>query len=537
MKKKIINGILLVAFLVAASSAFVSCKDNDADSQTELLGKIADLQNQINNLKGTVGPQGDKGETGDTGATGATGEKGEKGDKGDPGEKGADGKDFDSAPIIAKLDSLADVVAKLNPEANDYATVTYVNEEINKIKEELKKIEETIKVLNSAAITGIEINKITNPLFGFDTPFGLESKLLIALYGEVKKDVWFTNPITGVRELVAEAGKVTNGFAGNVYVTVNPFTTDFSGKILKLVNTAGQAAPASMSALEASNVVLTRDASGLYKVSATVSESNINNEEIAFNLMPDDLQGLKNDIVNTLKERTKERMLELANEIYTILTSHTFNLYALEANWEDGNYRSKADINLISVKPFSFDFDLADAANYYEGTEDAMTALEVLEEYVVNVGATKQENRQKIWKFLNKVNPWAKKALDNVNFLVQPTLLIEEDGNVIHPAVGTTVSTFTRFRAGVINLMPTSWSGELIAPAYKKFVGVIEVDGNKSSEELAKVNVGNVGKLVDGNVTEIPLTIEAGKTYKIQYTAIDYSGRVKNLFYNIRATK
>ena len=29
MKKKIINGILLVALVFATSSAFVSCKDND----------------------------------------------------------------------------------------------------------------------------------------------------------------------------------------------------------------------------------------------------------------------------------------------------------------------------------------------------------------------------------------------------------------------------------------------------------------------------------------------------------------------------
>jgi hypothetical protein len=42
MKKKIINGILLVALVFATSSAFVSCKDNDSDVQTELLGKIAE---------------------------------------------------------------------------------------------------------------------------------------------------------------------------------------------------------------------------------------------------------------------------------------------------------------------------------------------------------------------------------------------------------------------------------------------------------------------------------------------------------------
>ena len=36
MKKKIFNGILLVVILFAASSAFVSCKDTDADVRKEL---------------------------------------------------------------------------------------------------------------------------------------------------------------------------------------------------------------------------------------------------------------------------------------------------------------------------------------------------------------------------------------------------------------------------------------------------------------------------------------------------------------------
>ena len=64
MKKKIINGILAAAILVAAPSAFVSCKDNDADLRTELLGKIADLRNQLNEIEKQVGPQGPAGKDG-----------------------------------------------------------------------------------------------------------------------------------------------------------------------------------------------------------------------------------------------------------------------------------------------------------------------------------------------------------------------------------------------------------------------------------------------------------------------------------------
>jgi hypothetical protein len=84
--------------------------------------------------------------------------------------------------------------------------------------------------------------------------------------------------------------------------------------------------------------------------------------------------------------------------------------------------------------------------------------------------------------------------------------------------------------------MPTSWTAELVAPAYKKFVAVIEMDGKKVDADN-EINSGLLGQIVDGSVKEIPLQIEAGHVYKIQYTAIDYSGRIKNLYYNIRGTK
>ena len=62
MKKKIINGILLVAMLFAATTSFVSCKDNVDDeilpvyaqltqTKNELSGRIATLEGQIGTLQ------------------------------------------------------------------------------------------------------------------------------------------------------------------------------------------------------------------------------------------------------------------------------------------------------------------------------------------------------------------------------------------------------------------------------------------------------------------------------------------------------
>jgi hypothetical protein len=41
--------------------------------------------------------------------------------------------------------------------------------------------------------------------------------------------------------------------------------------------------------------------------------------------------------------------------------------------------------------------------------------------------------------------------------------------------------------------------------------------------------------VVDGTVKEIPLTAEAGKTYKVTYEAIDFFGKVRKNEYTIVA--
>ena len=118
MKKKIINGILAAAILIAAPSAFVSCKDNDADLRTELLGKIADLRDQLDKIEKQVGPQGPAGQDGKNGKDGkdgsvvTIGDNGNwfidgvdtkvpaKGEKGDPGEQGKPGENGTIGSVI-----------------------------------------------------------------------------------------------------------------------------------------------------------------------------------------------------------------------------------------------------------------------------------------------------------------------------------------------------------------------------------------------------------------------------------------------------
>ena len=99
--------------------------------------------------------------------------------------------------------------------------------------------------------------------------------------------------------------------------------------------------------------------------------------------------------------------------------------------------------------------------------------------------------------------------------------------------------------AGVkkLTLYPTTYTLELLAPAYKKFVAVTDVfdaNGNNVPDPDyvglgKKANNGtNLGKVVSGDVLCTLGTLEEGHIYEITYTAIDYFGKVSLKKYYVR---
>ena len=80
--------------------------------------------------------------------------------------------------------------------------------------------------------------------------------------------------------------------------------------------------------------------------------------------------------------------------------------------------------------------------------------------------------------------------------------------------------------SGTVTLLPTSYTLELFAPTFKKFVAVSNVwdaDGNAVPAEVATANTGNMKQVISGNTT-VQLTGKANYTYEISYCAVDYHG-------------
>lgn len=122
-----------------------------------------------------------------------------------------------------------------------------------------------------------------------------------------------------------------------------------------------------------------------------------------------------------------------------------------------------------------------------------------------------------------KVNPLLKKVsskIGSANKMLQPTILyLDQNGNP------NTLSTIggrlgTRFvGTGATTLYATSWTAELLAPAYKKSISVLE-----KGATVTLTNGKSAAEPFAGSVNKVIFNATKAGTYTIVYKAVDYSG-------------
>ena len=254
MKKKIINGILLVAMLFAATTSFVSCKDNVDDeilpvyaqlTQTKndlstrissLEGQIASLQSELNNVNADVTTI-----------------------KGQIAELQSDVNDLKSR-LAAVESQIATLSADVDNIKNDMqaidARLTLVEEVISKISEFLAK----------GMVTEIAVNQTVNDAIGTINLPGVNVKMLAALFGDnqtyIEKfpaagkdynvdpngDFLDASDIAGAKFIELSEDYITkpNGNAGKFFFTANSMdksTFNIKDWTLTLEDSKGTVAP------------------------------------------------------------------------------------------------------------------------------------------------------------------------------------------------------------------------------------------------------------------------------------------------------
>lgn len=224
-----------------------------------------------------------------------------------------------------------------------------------------------------------------------------------------------------------------------------------------------------------------------------------------------------------------------------------------ELEWVDPNHKTNIE-DLKGVKVTVNNIAFEAGAVKYNTTRQAVTVTVSMKEFnniidqvnsqVGNMLGTVENLANKVNKFestidgnfINRVNNYIHKCnywLDNANKFLQPAMFATDGNNWVKlPTIasGATYVKMTNGKANVL-LLPTSYTLEYLAPAYKKYITVKDPSG-------ATVTGENIGKVISGNIHKAGFTATKEGVYTITYDAVDYTGgKAKTKTFFIKVVK
>ena len=165
---------------------------------------------------------------------------------------------------------------------------------------------------------------------------------------------------------------------------------------------------------------------------------------------------------------------------------------------------------------------LADVNGKIESVED-----------VLNTAKDKVQNG--LNKYLDKLNRGMCKLVNSFNDALQPTMLVSTtDGFARLSSIKGAPTTIDKASAVFV---PTSFTAEILAPAYQKFVAVTkayDANGNEDLDAAKAANTGDFATVLPGGTRAVQFNGKSGYTYEVTYSAIDFSGFIANTKYYVR---
>ena len=266
-----------------------------------------------------------------------------------------------------------------------------------------------------------------------------------------------------------------------------------------------------------------------------------------------DTSSLKWKDLNHIADINQTVKVDVPDASTMTINDHKVHINASgELDWVDPNNRTNIeDLKGVKVTVNNITFDAG--AVTYKTKEQAVTVTVSMAEFnkiidqvnsqVGNMLGTVENLANKVNKFestidgnfINRVNNYIHKCnywLDNANKFLQPAMFATDGNNWVKlPTIasGATYVKMTNGKANVL-LLPTSYTLEYIAPAFKKYITVKDPSG-------ATVTGENIGKVISGNIRKAGFTATKEGVYTISYDAVDYTGGKVNKTFFIKVVK
>lgn len=249
-------------------------------------------------------------------------------------------------------------------------------------------------------------------------------------------------------------------------------------------------------------------------------ESKLNLKQYKFNYDPIDPSTVKDVTVTvpngkniTVTEKNGQQVVKITKDENSIITDVTFVAENIEVKGDDLE---------ITVDMAEFRKVINDLNNQVDNmVGNVNDIIDKVNGYVSSIDG----------QVITRLNNYIKKfehLLTKSNSLLQPTMLYTaQNGSWNQLPNVKEAAAHLKLNGGKAStvFVATSYTAELLAPAYKKYVHV-------NGPEGATVTGANINKVIDGNIYKIGFEANKPGTYEIVYEAVDYSGKtVTRTFY------
>ena len=398
MKKKIINGILMVALLFAATTSFVSCKDNVDDEITAVYANLAkqktDLEDQLKQLESKINGLGDN--------------------------------TAEINNLKQEIDKINEQLVKVNEQISSLSgNVDTIKNDLAALTDRVKALEDAIKNLGGNADFSISNAMAINNVVG-NLKVGLDFYSLAAFYGtnDTGLDIFpvagkafnvdtqngtmlAAEELEGIETIEIDPEFITaaKNNAGKLFFAINSSKDiDITEYNVYLENSKGVKSPVALVArpytAEDEDISFGWTRSGDAEAAGTgvaknvfVAEATIDAADlkaaayklpIKFDDLKDQLKAAKQNVTtaNGTKQEIKQGARELAQLVYNLYKSAAWDrLTAQRLVVEKDNAGGRSDFNIFaaSVKPLSYNSFFEFENNVGDPSlEDAEAAVEKL---------------------------------------------------------------------------------------------------------------------------------------------------------------
>ena len=174
---------------------------------------------------------------------------------------------------------------------------------------------------------------------------------------------------------------------------------------------------------------------------------------------------------------------------------------------------------------------LEDLEGFMDDINEMLDELEEIANIESSIEDAAENVKKRLNDYLDEINSKYSSFMKGINDKLQPNLLLSTKGGFA--SLSSVKKVPTTVKGTEIVVIPTSYTAEMIAPAFKKLVvvsnvykGTVDSYSDATCKSVLDAANADLKTILPGHQRTVSINGKAGYVYEITYSAMDYSGKV-----------